>query len=64
MTEREAQIEKRKWADKGWTVFLTKEPDFDDICAMVHIDERCVFINRSARRGVNVVQLMPRRRTA
>lgn len=45
-----------------FTVIVTREPAFDDICMMVHPQERIIFENRAAKPQANIVLLMPRSR--
>lgn len=45
-----------------FTVIATSEPEFDEICMMVHADERIIFENKAAKPQANIVQIMPRRR--
>ncbi len=43
-----------------FTVIETREPEFDDICMMVHADERIIFENKAAKPQANIVMLVPR----
>lgn len=36
-------------------------PDFDHLCAIVDITRRAVYINRAAKPGANLIQLIARR---
>lgn len=38
----------------------TYEPEFDDICMMVHPQERIVFENKAAKPQANIVLIIPR----
>lgn len=43
-----------------FTKVATHEPEFDDICMMVHPAERVIFENKAAKPQANIVMIMPR----
>lgn len=43
-----------------FTKVATHEPEFDDICMMVHPEERVIFENKAAKPQANIVMIMPR----
>lgn len=45
-----------------FTKISTHEPEFDDICMMVHPEERVIFENKAAKPQANIVMIMPRSR--
>lgn len=43
-----------------FTKLETYEPEFDDICMMVHPEHRVIFENKAAKPQANIVMIVPR----